>query len=98
MDRKKTSGERADLGEEVDVLGLKKIWQDGITPRPEHELDPRVPGLSEFCEPPQCLGRPFDAHELQACHTGSAVTRLLPVPSAPGNLGTHSSYSEVRPH
>lgn len=70
MDRKKTSRERADLGEEVDVLGLKKIWQDGITPRPEHELDPRVPGLSEFCGPPQCLGRPFDELELQACHHG----------------------------
>lgn len=45
---RKTSRERADLGEEADVLGLKKMWQDGIIFRPEHELDPRIPHVSEF--------------------------------------------------
>lgn len=48
MDRKTTSRERADLGEEADVLGLKKMWQDRIILRPERELDPHIPHVSEF--------------------------------------------------
>lgn len=46
---------------------------------------------------PQCLGRLFDAHQPQVCCMGSVVTRLLLVPSLPGDLSTYFTYNEVRP-